>query len=71
MVGKSSDKTIFKKAPDWIVDLGYKNTFLIYVGLIGFFGLFIPVAWWYGPTWRRRFPDRIADGYPDRNSIAI
>lgn len=43
-------------ASDWIVDLGYKETFLIYVGLIAFFGLFIPVAFFYGPAWRRRFP---------------
>lgn len=43
-------------ASDWIVDLGYKRTFLIYVGLIAGFGLFIPVVYYFGPAWRRRFP---------------
>jgi len=43
-------------ASDWIVDLGYLRTFLIYVGCIGFFGAFIPVVYIFGPSWRARWP---------------
>jgi len=49
-------------ASDWIVDLGYFNTFIIYTALIAFFGCFIPVVYFYGPAWRKRFPaTRMAD----------
>jgi len=43
-------------ASDWIVDLEYEKTFLIYVGLIAGCGLFIPFVYFFGPYFRRRFP---------------
>lgn len=43
-------------ASDWIVDLGYLRTFMIYVSLIAAFGLCIPFIWWFGPALRERFP---------------
>lgn len=43
-------------ASDWIVDLGYKDTFLIYTGLIAGFGAFIPIVYIWGPAWRKRWP---------------
>jgi len=43
-------------ASDWIVDLEYEKTFLIYTGLVAGFGLLIPVVYYYGPAWRRMFP---------------
>jgi len=43
-------------ASDWILDLSYERTFLIYTGLVAGLGLFIPVVYFFGPTWRRIFP---------------
>jgi len=43
-------------ASDWIVDMGYFHTFIIYTALIAFFGCFIPVVYFFGPAWRKRFP---------------
>lgn len=48
-------------ASDWIVDLGYEKTYLIYVGLIAGFGALIPFVYVFGPAWRRRFPGRFHD----------
>jgi len=43
-------------ASDWIVDLGYFKTFIIYTGCIAGFGALIPVVYVFGPYWRKRFP---------------
>lgn len=43
-------------ASDWIVDWGYLRTFSVYLGMIAGCGLFIPVVYYFGPAWRRRFP---------------
>lgn len=43
-------------ASDWIVDMGYFRTFIIYTALIAGFGLCIPVVFIYGERWRAAFP---------------
>lgn len=51
-------------ASDWIVDWGYLECFAIYFGIIAFCGLLIPVVYYYGPAWRKRWP---ADKMGNRN----
>ncbi|QIX02321.1 hypothetical protein AMS68_007838 [Peltaster fructicola] len=41
---------------DWIIAMGYLNTFLIYAGLIAGLSLALPVVYIFGPAWRRRWP---------------
>ncbi|KAK2024902.1 major facilitator superfamily transporter [Colletotrichum zoysiae] len=50
------------KISDWVVELGYFHSMLIYTGLISAFALFIPVIYVYGPAWRKRWP---ADHFGD------
>ena len=38
------------------VDFGYLTSMAIYTGIIGLFGLLIPVVYIWGPAWRRRLP---------------
>lgn len=40
---------------NWIVDLGYAKTFTIYSCIIAAFMLLIPVVYFMGPSWRRRW----------------
>jgi len=44
------------KVSEWVADLGYLNSFSIYTGIMGFFTLLIPVVYYYGPSWRERWP---------------
>jgi len=44
------------KVSDWIVELGYFKSFMIYTGLMAGFAVLIPVVWYFGPAWRRRWP---------------
>lgn len=46
---------IFKISEE-IVDRGYFDSMIIYTGIIGFMGLFLPVVYWWGPAWRKRWP---------------
>jgi len=50
-------------ASDWVVWWGYLKCFSIYTALIGTFMLLIPVVYFWGPSWRRRWP---ATRYGDR-----
>lgn len=43
------------EASNWTVDLGYFDTFMIYMSLIFFFGLLIPLVYIFGPGWRARW----------------
>jgi len=44
------------KVSDWIAELGYLNSMMIYTGLMAFFALLIPVVYFYGEAWRKRWP---------------
>ncbi|GJC79041.1 protein HOL1 [Colletotrichum liriopes] len=44
------------KISDWVVEMGYFNAMMIYTGLISGFAVFIPVVYYYGPAWRKRWP---------------
>ncbi|KAJ0330738.1 hypothetical protein COL5a_003040 [Colletotrichum fioriniae] len=44
------------KISDWVVDMGYFDAMMIYTGLISAFAVFVPVVYFYGPAWRRRWP---------------
>lgn len=44
------------KVSDWIEDDGYLVSFMIYVAIMGFFALLLPVVFFYGESWRRRWP---------------
>lgn len=44
------------KISDWVVQMGYFGAMMIYTGLIGAFALSLPVVYYYGPAWRRRWP---------------
>ncbi|EFQ34136.1 major facilitator superfamily transporter [Colletotrichum graminicola] len=50
------------KISDWVVEMGYFHSMMIYTGLISAFALLIPVVYIYGPAWRRRWP---ADHFGD------
>ncbi|GKT47341.1 putative MFS-type transporter [Colletotrichum spaethianum] len=51
------------KISDWVVEMGYFNAMMIYTGLISGFAVFIPVVYYYGPAWRKRWP---ADHFGDQ-----
>lgn len=51
------------KVSEWIADLGYFNSFMIYTGLIALFAVLIPVVYIWGPAWRKRWP---AEHFGDR-----
>lgn len=41
---------------------GYETSMFIYTGIIAGFALFTPVVWFYGESWRRRWPaERLGD----------
>ncbi|KAH8839862.1 hypothetical protein MCOR07_005320 [Pyricularia oryzae] len=42
-------------ASNWVINLGYFNAFMIYVALISFFVLFLPIVFIYGASWRKRW----------------
>ncbi|GKT48755.1 putative MFS-type transporter [Colletotrichum spaethianum] len=44
------------KISDWVVEMGYFRSMMIYTGLISAFALFIPVVYVFGPAWRKRWP---------------
>lgn len=44
------------KVSEWVADLGYFHTMMIYTALMGFFAVLIPVVYIWGPSWRRRWP---------------
>ncbi|OLN81217.1 putative MFS-type transporter C1271.10c-like protein 10 [Colletotrichum chlorophyti] len=44
------------KISDLVVDMGYLGAMMIYTGLISAFALFIPIVYFYGPAWRKRWP---------------
>ncbi|KAK4629328.1 hypothetical protein CLAFUW4_07959 [Fulvia fulva] len=49
---------------EWIANLGYFNSMIIYTGSIAFFGALIPVVYRWGPAWRKRWPaERLGDGF--------
>ncbi|KAL0933579.1 major facilitator superfamily transporter [Colletotrichum truncatum] len=51
------------KISDWVIEMGYFGAMMIYTGLISVFALFIPVVYFYGPAWRKRWP---ADHFGDQ-----
>ncbi|KAK1999088.1 major facilitator superfamily transporter [Colletotrichum falcatum] len=51
------------KISDWVVEMGYFSAMMIYTGLISGFAVFIPVVYYYGPAWRKRWP---ADNFGDQ-----
>jgi hypothetical protein len=51
-------------ASDWIVDWGYLKTFSVYLGIIAFSGLMMPLVYVFGPAWRKRFT---AESLANRN----
>lgn len=54
------------RVADLIVDFGYLNSMAIYTGIIGLFGLLIPVVYIWGPAWRRMLPAaRLGDNRKD------
>ncbi|KAG6016159.1 hypothetical protein E4U54_002153 [Claviceps lovelessii] len=44
------------RVSEWVADLGYLNTFLIYAGILSAFICFIPVIYIWGATWRKHVP---------------
>ncbi|KAF2164263.1 hypothetical protein M409DRAFT_68115 [Zasmidium cellare ATCC 36951] len=50
------------KVSEWVANLGYETSMLIYTGIIAGFALFTPVVWFYGESWRKRWPaERLGD----------
>ncbi|EME44139.1 hypothetical protein DOTSEDRAFT_71831 [Dothistroma septosporum NZE10] len=49
---------------EWIANFGYFNSMMIYTGLMALFGLLIPVVYYWGPAWRRRWPaEKLGEGF--------
>lgn len=44
------------RVSEWVAELGYLKTFVMYAGILGAFILFIPVVYIWGGGWRKRFP---------------
>ncbi|PPJ61174.1 hypothetical protein CBER1_10294 [Cercospora berteroae] len=44
------------RVTEWVSEFGYLDSMLIYVAIIGFFTLLIPVVYKFGPAWRERWP---------------
>ncbi|USW55007.1 Putative major facilitator superfamily, MFS transporter superfamily [Septoria linicola] len=44
------------RVTEWVSEFGYLDSMLIYVGIISFFTLLIPVVYKFGPAWRKRWP---------------
>ncbi|KAF2086260.1 major facilitator superfamily transporter [Saccharata proteae CBS 121410] len=44
------------RVSEWISDLGYLKSFTIYAVLISVFALLLPVVYFFGPAWRKRWP---------------
>ncbi|ATY65964.1 Major facilitator superfamily general substrate transporter [Cordyceps militaris] len=44
------------RVSEWVAELGYMKTFVMYAGILGGFILFIPIIYKWGPSWRRRWP---------------
>jgi len=42
--------------PDWVLDLGYFKTYMIYTAIIAALSLTIPIVYYYGPIWRDMLP---------------
>lgn len=50
------------KVSEWVANMGYFDSFIIYTAMMGFFAMLIPVVYIYGPAWRKRWPaDRLGD----------
>ena len=50
------------KVSDWVADLGYFRSMMIYTGIMAFFACCIPIVYWYGEAWRKRWPaDKFGD----------
>lgn len=43
----------------WIVELGYFWSFVIYAIPMTIFALLIPPLWYFGPAWKTKFPGRV------------
>lgn len=41
---------------EWVADLGYFRTMMIYLGLLAGFSLFLPVIYLSGAWLRKKFP---------------
>lgn len=44
------------RVSEWVAQLGYLKTFIMYAGILGAFILFIPIIYVWGPSWRKRWP---------------
>lgn len=44
------------RVSEWVAELGYRKTFIMYAGILGAFILFIPVIYTWGDRWRKRWP---------------
>ncbi|KAG5946486.1 hypothetical protein E4U53_006587 [Claviceps sorghi] len=44
------------RVSEWVADLGYLKTFVIYAGILAIFMLFIPVIYVWGAGWRKQSP---------------
>ncbi|KAF2864174.1 major facilitator superfamily transporter [Piedraia hortae CBS 480.64] len=41
---------------EWVLEMGYLHSMLIYTSLMSAFALMIPVLYIYGPAWRKKWP---------------
>lgn len=44
------------RVSEWVAELGYRKTFIMYSGVLGAFILLIPVVYIWGEGWRKRWP---------------
>lgn len=44
------------KVSDFISESGYTTPMLAYAGVMAFFALLLPVVYFFGPSWRKRWP---------------
>lgn len=44
------------RVSEWIAEWGYLKSMVIYTAIMGAFALMIPVVYWYGESWRKRWP---------------
>ncbi|KAM3421279.1 hypothetical protein BST61_g1681 [Cercospora zeina] len=44
------------RVTEWVSEFGYFDSMMIYVAIIAFFTLLIPVVYRFGPGWRSRWP---------------
>ncbi|KAF2860709.1 major facilitator superfamily transporter [Piedraia hortae CBS 480.64] len=48
---------------EWMLQMGYLNSMMIYTGLMAAFAAFVPVIYVFGPRWRERWPGNRKGGF--------